>query len=340
MTLRMALRKTQILVIVAAIIPHIAFAEIPVTVQELGETLVAREFRAPASVITANRAVVTSQITALIEEITVDVGDEVEKEQLLVKLDQSDTRLALAEAEAALAALDAQLLDARQRLQRAEDLLERSFVSEDELDVRRTELSVIEANRERQLVAIQDARLALARTKVRAPFEAAVVQRQGQVGNLATPGTPLLTLVQTAGREVDAEVDPRYAGQLQQASDLRFVSNGQAWPVELARLSAVIETDTRKVRGRFHFPDAVAPIGATGEVVWREPSSMVPVSLIVQRGSELGIFVASAGRARFVAIPTAQEGRPAEVDLPVDTPIVTRGHVRLQDGDAVQITRE
>src|SRR5690606_9776059 len=282
----------------------------------------------------------TSQIAALIEEITVDVGDEVEKGQLLVKLDQADTRLALAEAEAALAALDAQLLDARQRLQRAEDLLERSFVSEDELDVRRTELSVIEANRERQLVAIQDARLALARTEVRAPFEAAVVQRQGQVGNLATPGTPLLTLVQTAGREVDAEVDPRYASQLQEASDLRFVSNGQEWPLELARLSPVIETDTRKVRGRFRFPDAVAPIGATGEVVWREPSSLVPVSLIVQRGNELGIFTATGGRARFVAIPAAQEGRPAEVDLPIDTPIVTRGHVRLQDGDAVQITRE
>jgi membrane fusion protein, multidrug efflux system len=336
----MASGKTTAVIIVAAIIPHLAFAEIPVTVQDLGETLVAREYRAPASVITANRAVVTSQITALIEDITVDVGDEVKQGQLLVKLDQADTRLALAEAEAALAALDAQLLDARQRLKRAEDLLERAFVSEDELDVRRTEVSVIEANRARQLVVIKDARLALARTEVRAAFEAAVVERQGQVGNLASPGSPLLTLVQTAGREVDAEVDPRYARQLQEASDLRFVSNGQEWPLELARLSPVIETDTRKVRGRFRFPDAVAPIGATGEVVWREPSSLVPVSLIVQRGNEFGIFTATGGRARFVAIPAAQEGRPAEVDLPIDTPIVTRGHVRLQDGDAVQITRE
>lgn len=321
-------------------IPCVALAEIPVTVQELGEVLVAREFRAPASVITANRAVVTSQITALIDEITVDVGDEVEQEQLLVKLDQADTRLALAEAEAALAALDAQLQDARQRLRRAEDLLERSFVSEDELDIRRTELAVIEANRERQLVVIGNARLALSRTEVRAPFDAAVVERQGQVGNLASPGSPLLTLVQTAGREVDAEVDPRHAEQLKQTADLRFVSNGQEWPLELARLSPVIETDTRKIRGRFHFPAAAAPIGSTGEVVWRESSSLLPVSLIVQRGNELGVFTASDGRARFLAIPTAQEGRPAEVDLPVSTPIVTRGHVRLQDGDAVQITRE
>lgn len=336
----MAATTRRICIIAAAIVPCIASAEIPVTVRELGEVLVAREYRAPASVLAANRAVITSQVTGLIESITIDVGDDVEQGQLLVKLDQADTRLAVAQAEAALAALDARLLDARQRLRRAEDLLERSFVSEDELDVLRTEVSVIEANRAQQLVAIRDARLALARTEVRAPFDAAVVERQGQVGNLATPGTPLLTLVQTADREVDAELDPRHAGQLESAADLRFVSDGKEWPLEIARLSSVIEIDTRKIRGRFRFAAESARIGSTGEVVWSEGSSLVPVSLIVQRDNELGIFSVSDGRARFLAIPTAQEGRPADVNLPVGTPIVTGGHVRLQDGDAVQITRE
>ena len=317
-----------------------AHAEIPVTVQNLGDVLVAREYRAPASVITANRAVVTSQITALIDELAADVGHEVGQGQLLVRLDQADTRLALAEAEAALAALDAQLLDASQRLRRAENLLERDFVSEDELDARRTEVAVIDANRRRQLVAIRDARLALSRTEVVAPFDAAVVERQGQVGNLATPGSALMTLVQTADREVDAEIDPRFAVQLETAADLRFVSEGREWPLELTRLSSVIETDTRKVRGRFRFPDESAPIGSGGEVVWNEPSGLIPVSLIVQRGNALGIFTVSDGRARFVPIPSAQEGRPAAADLPLDTPIITSGHVRLKDGDAIQITLE
>ena len=317
-----------------------AEAEIAVTVRNLGEVLVAREFRAPASVIAANRAVVTSQITALIDEIAVDVGDQVAKDQLLVRLDPADTQLALAEAEAALAALEAQLLDAQQRLRRAEELLTRDFVSEDQLNARETEVAVIKANRDRQLVAIRDARLALRRTEVTSPFDAAVVERRGQVGSLATPGSPLLTLVQTGGREVDAEIDPRDAEQLKTANGVGYVSDGRQWPIELARLSIVIEVDTRKIRGRFRFSEAPAPIGSTGEVVWKEPSGLVPVSLIVQRGDSFGIFAASDGRARFIAIPAAQEGRPAAVDLPVDTRIVTNGHTRLQDGDAVQIARE
>jgi len=336
----MAISRTIILILAGAIVPPMTHAEIPVKVQDLGEVLVAREYRAPASVIPANRAVVTSQVTALIDEVAADVGQTVEQGRLLVTLDQADARIALAEAEAAMAALDARLQDARQRLRRAENLVAKDFVSEDELSVRETEVAVIEANRNQQLVAVRNARLILSRTEVFAPFDAVVVERQGQVGNLARPGSPLLTLVQTADREVDAEIDPRLAAQLEIGARARFVSDGGEWPLHLARLTSVIETDTRKVRGRFRFPDEVAPIGATGDVAWSEPSGLIPVSLVVQRGGSLGIFTVTDGRARFVAIPSAQEGRPAQVDLPVDTPIVTSGHVRLQDGDAVQTARE
>lgn len=340
----MSIRPGKIAVLNAilcvALAPVALAAEIAVTVQELSEVLVARQFRAPASVVPANRTVLTAQVSALIDEIPVDVGDEVSEGDLLVKLDPADARLALAEAEAGLAAQEAQLLDARQRLRRARNLLERDFVSEDELTARETEVAVAEANRDRQLVAIRNARLSLSRTELHAPFDAAVVERQGQIGNLASPGSPLLTLVQTGEREVDVELDPRYADQLRAASTLRFESEGREWPVELARLSSVIEADTRKLRGRFRFRDGPAPIGATGELVWDEPEGLVPVSLIVQRGDALGIFTVDSGVARFVAIPSAQEGRPAPIDLPPGTAIVTRGHVRLQDGDAVQITRE
>jgi hypothetical protein len=60
----------------------------------------------------------------------------------------------------------------------------------------------------------------------------------------------------------------------------------------------------------------------------------------VQRGSELGVFRANGNKAEFVPIPGAQAGRPAAVALDPDTPIVARGQARLQDGDALQISRQ
>lgn len=313
---------------------------VAVTVMPLGELLVDREIRAPATVISANRALVTSEVSALIEGVPVDVGDTVGKGETLVVLDDDNNRLMLSQARARLAALQAQIAQARYRLDRAEELLEKDFVSDDELLARQTDLAVLQTNLQEQEVLIRIQELALSRTTIESPFDAAVVERQAQVGSYAMPGTVLMTIVQTNGREIDAEIDPRYAVALPAVSDLRFVSQGSEWQVRLARLSSVIETDTRILRARLRFVAEPAPIGLTGELVWTEQTGLVPVSLIVQRSGDLGVFVAENETARFIAVPDAQEGRPAKLDLPPQTQVVVTGHVRLQDGDSLKINRQ
>ena len=313
---------------------------VPVTVQRLGDLLIDNELRAPATVISANRALVTSEVSALIQDVPIDVGDTIRKGETLVVLDDDNNRLMLSQAKARLAALKAQIAQAVYRLDKAEELLEKNFVSDDELVARQTDLAVLEANLQEQKVFIRIQQLALSRTVIKSPFDAAVVERQAQVGSYAMPGMVLMTIVQTDGREIDAEIDPRYAVQLPAVSNLRFVSQGQEWDVELARLSSVIETNTRILRARLKFPGDPAPIGLTGELVWSEATGLVPVAQIVQRGTTLGVFVANSDTARFVPIPGAQEGRPAPADLSPDTLIVIRGQARLQDGDPLSISRE
>ena len=330
--------KNTILVLVSA--SALAADPVPVTVQRLGDLLVDSELRAPATVISANRALVTSEVSALIRDVPVDVGDMIRQGEVLVVLDDKNNRLMLTQAKARLAALRAQIAQATYRLDKAEELLEKSFISDDELLARQTDLAVLEANLQEQGVLIRIQELALSRTTIRAPFDASIVERQAQVGSYAMPGTVLMTIVQTDGREIDAEIDPRYAVALPAVSNLRFVSQGREWQVELARLSSVIETDTRILRARFKFPGDPAPIGLTGELVWSEATGLLPVAQIVQRGTTLGVFIANSSTAKFVQIPGAQEGRPAPVDLPPDTLVVVRGQARLQDGDALSISRE
>lgn len=334
--------RTLVLAMLAIVTASAALAAepIPVTGQRLGDLLVDKELRAPASVISANSAVVTSQVAALIDQVLKDVGDDVKEGELLIRLDDDNSRYALAQAKAALAAVDAQIVEAKSRLSNAEELLDKNFISDEELIARQAALAVFKANRQGQLVAVSVAELDFARTRIKAPFAAAVVERQAQVGSYAQPGTPLITLVQSDNREINVELDPRYVQQLSDASELRFVSQGVAWPVKIARLSSVIEPSARIVRGRFTFEQESAPIGASGQLVWNALSGVVPVSLIVQRGDELGVFVANSNTATFVAIPGAQQGRPASVALPPETIIVTRGHTRLQDGDSLSVSRE
>lgn len=334
-----AIKRLSLLALLAGNCAAIA-QPVAVAVEKLGELRVERELRAPATVLSANRAVVTSEVTALIEKVLADVGASVRKNDVLIRLDDDNARLSLAQARAGLVSLDAQIVRAAHRLTRAEELLTRNFVSDDELISRQTDVAVLEADRTAQLVSIQIAELALARTRVRAPFDATVVQRQAQVGNFAQPGTPLLTIVQTDQREVDAELDPRYALDISGVSNLRYVDSTREYAVELLRLSNVIETDTRRLRVRLKFLDETAAIGSTGEIAWSESVGVVPVNLIVQRGDDFGVFVVRNGKATFIRMAAAQEGRPAALDLPDDTLIVARGHIRLQDGDEIVIADE
>jgi RND family efflux transporter MFP subunit len=309
-----------------------------VSVQRLGDLLIDRELRAPATVVSANHAVVTSQVTALIDEVLVDVGADVKRGSVLVRLDDDNSKLALNQARASLKALNAQIEQAELRLKKAEDLLDKKFISDEELIDRRTNLAVLEAKRLIQLASIRVAELDVARTTITAPFDAAVVGRQAQVGSLAMPGTPLMTLVQTDGREVDVELDPRYSSDLQLAAEPRFVSQDQVWPLKLERLSSVIDPDSRIQRARFSFIGTPARIGTSGELVWLQAEGLVPVPIIVQRNGVLGVFIANSKVARFVPLQNAQEGRPARANLPPDTLLIVRGQSRLQDGDTLKIS--
>lgn len=330
---------TRLILLSAFLHSTLTAAAIPVTVGPLAEQLLDLEIRAPAMVVPANQAVITAQVTGLIEAVEQDVGAAVKQGDVLIRLDSDDAQLALDRARAELQALDAQIEQAAARLKRGEDLIESSFISDDDLLDRRTTLAVLRANRAAQELGIRSAQLALSRTRISAPYDATVVARAAQVGSLAQPGTPLLTLVQTNAREVDSDIDPRYAADLPNAQDLRLESQGRSWPLGLARLAGVIDAAARTQKGRFSFAGPPAAIGTSGEVVWKVATGLLPVPLIVQREGQLGVFVADGTTARFVALPDAQEGRPASADLPPATLLVIRGQSRLQDGDKLQIDR-
>ena len=150
--LNMAIRFLTFITLVLVAGSTNAADPVPVTVQYLGDLLVDKELRAPATVISANRAVVTSEVTALIKDVPVDVGDTLRKGDTLVILDDDNNRLMLAQAKARLAALKARIARAIYRLNKAEELLEKNFISDDELLERQTDLAVLEANHQEQEV--------------------------------------------------------------------------------------------------------------------------------------------------------------------------------------------
>jgi RND family efflux transporter MFP subunit len=307
----------------------------PVTWKPLAEVLVHTEREAPAAALSLNESRIASEVTARVRAIPAEVGAVVEAGGVLIELDRRDAELALERAQAALASVLARIRHAEFQLQRARELHKRNFASDDMLTQRETELDVLRAERAGAEAQRASAQRELDKCTVRAPYRAIVHARQAQVGELATPGTPLLTLIDVSRIEVSAQIQPKDSAALQGAQDIRFVAPGEEHPLRLLRISPAIDRATRTQEARLAFAAEPAAPGTEGRIRWRGDGNLLPAELLSRREGRLGVFVAAGDTARFIVLEQAQEGRSVAINLAPDTRIILDGRFGLQDGQTI-----
>jgi RND family efflux transporter MFP subunit len=317
----------------AAVPPAPTFAVAP-----LAEVAIRPERGAPAAVVGKHEARLSAEVAATVLALPVDVGQTVARGAVVVRLDPRDAELALERAEAALAQAAARHAQARAQSERAVALRARNFYSQEALTLKETELAAAAADLRAATAQRATARRALDKHTLRAPFDAVVRTRHAQLGELAAPGAPLLTLVSAREVELAARLQPDEAQAFAAAvpPEPTFVAGGRVWPLQLLRVSPALDRASRSVEARFVFVAAPPAVGLEGRLVWRETAAWLPADLPVRRDGRLGVFLAQDGKAVFHPLPDAQEGRPARADLPADAALVTAGRQALADGMALK----
>ncbi|MCX7741962.1 MAG: HlyD family efflux transporter periplasmic adaptor subunit, partial [Tepidimonas sp.] len=191
-------------------------------------------------------------------------------------------------------------------------------------------------------VALRTAERQRSKAIVRAPFAGTVTQRLAQLGETVAAGTPLFVLAQTDAVELQAALAPAEVAELRTAATLRFeADDGQVRAARLLRVVPTVTSSTRLQTVRLALQGAVLPPGTAGLLRWQAVAPHVPAALLVRRGTALGVFVVEGDgaqqRARFIALPAAQEGRPTPTALPPQTLVVVRGQQTLRDGESVTL---
>ncbi len=166
----------------------------------------------------AEVALVTAEIDGPVAKVNVVDSQQVKRGDVLVVIDDTDTRLALRQAEADLARARAQVTAATADVERSgidlnrrEALVESGSVSGDELtrvkygasDAR----AALDAARAAVVLAqarVDKAKVDLGRTVIRSPIDGVIARRQVQLGQRVQPSTPLLSVVPVAEMYVDA----------------------------------------------------------------------------------------------------------------------------------------
>ena len=312
--------------------PALAVAPATVSVRPLDAVVIHPLREAPAQTVSLNHTKLSAEIAARIVRIPVEPGQRIARHAVVAELDCGDIRIAAERAEAAQASAEARLQLARQQLERNRDLAAKNFISADALAGRKTEVDVLAAELQLQAAAARAARRDIGKCAVKSPFPAIVDARLAQVGEWASPGTPLVQLWDTSSLQLSAQVQASDADTLGR-STARFISQGREYPLRLLRISPALNPAARTREARFAFAGTPPGPGAHGVLRWRDPRAWLPADYLVRRGTALGVFVSVDGRARFVTLPGAQEGRPALADaLPTDARLVTEGRRALQDG--------
>lgn len=311
-------------------------AAVSVTTRALADLVFFPERSAPAEVVPLNDARLSAEINARILALPPHVGERVAENDVLARLDCSDYESRLEGQQATRRAIQTRLRLARTQLKRARNLSKARNISDEEVDRRETELQAMEAELLAQREAEAQAELQAGRCTVKAPYDAVVSERLASVGDMASPGTALLRLVQLDGAQVSARLHPAEAEHGARADTLAFEWLGRRHALRLLHKLPVVDPVTRTVELRFAFTGEGAPPGASGRLLWRAAVEHLPADLLVRRDGRLGVFLFNDGHARFHALPDTLEGQPAAVDLAADARVIVEGRHGLKEGDVVR----
>ncbi|HEY2917847.1 MAG TPA: efflux RND transporter periplasmic adaptor subunit [Candidatus Binatia bacterium] len=291
-----------------------------VRVVAAAETQAARVVSASGTLAADDQIILGTKVIGRLGEISVDLGSRVKKGQAIARIDPSDYRLRVEQAEAALQQARvrlgltpsgnsdqvnieqtstvrqaaAVLKEARLSHERMVELWDRKLIARAELDAAVSQLAVadgryqdaIEEVRNRQAVLVQRrseheiARQQLADTTIVSPIDGAVSERQAAVGQYLPAGAPVVTLVRTHPLRLRLAVPEREAG---------LVRVGQI-------VDLTVEGDPNKYQGRVaRLSPAIAENNRTlmieaevpnGQAALR-PGSFAKADIVVESGQRI-----------------------------------------------------
>jgi RND family efflux transporter MFP subunit len=131
---------------------------------------------------------------ARITEIRVRSGDSVKKNDVLVRLEDSDWKASVAVAEENLKGAESRLKLAESDLKRLEQIVEQGGISRREFDTANNAVTVARADASMLRHALDTAKINLSYTEILAPFDGIISERLHDPGDLATPQQPILKL--------------------------------------------------------------------------------------------------------------------------------------------------
>ena len=192
--------------------PHPAAPVLKSALVELREVELTQS--AEAVVEAVRQSTVAAQIAGRIVELRFDVGDIVRKGEVIVRIDERAAAQAAAASTAQVAEAQAALVNARSHYERSKQLLSQKFISPAALDKAESDFRQAQARLTAMLAGAGQAATERSFATIVAPYDGIVSARQVELGEMATPGRPLMTGFDPSTLRVVATVPNAHVGAI------------------------------------------------------------------------------------------------------------------------------
>ena len=333
-----------------------------VGVDEVRSEQVSQTFPVLGRLVARNAGVISARVSGPVDTVRVDVGDAVEKGEVMAVLVRDRLRFELerraadvAERRANLQARSAQVTMKSQELERLDKLRAsrsaafRQAVYNDaqiEADMLASQASEADARLKQAQADMRLAEINLRDAEIRAPFAGVVTVKHIDAGAYVSIGTPVVTLINDRELEIEADVPADRIASLTPGAAVDVSIGGTA---QQAAVRAVVPqenplTRTRAVRLTPKFDIDRGGLAVNQSVTVRVPITnardvvSVHKDAILNRQGNNMVFVVEDGTAkpRPIVIGDAVGGRFIVVDgLKPGEKVVVRGNERLFPGQPV-----
>ncbi|MEJ2085355.1 MAG: efflux RND transporter periplasmic adaptor subunit [Acidobacteriota bacterium] len=247
-----------------------------------------------------------TKIMGRISQVNVDIGDRVEKGQLLARLEDADLRAAVEQARAAIAIAEARLSSAESQFHRMSALADRGSATTRSLEDATSSYQIALASLQQAKADLSSAEATLQYSEVRSPITGFVVAKNVEIGGMAGPGRPFFTIENTAKVKVTAQVAE---------SDIVGLAEGDTAHVDIPVVERSVEATVSRVvpaadpasrtfdvEVHLDNPDQAIKSGMFARISFprgERQALLIPASALVTRGQLDGVYVVDEQRARL-----------------------------------------
>jgi RND family efflux transporter MFP subunit len=280
------------------------------------------------------RADLRAEVSAVVLQVLKENGDTVHRGDVLVRLDATAIRDALASAEAAERAANLAFEQAGRQFERMKTLRTSGMASAQALDDAEGRRNAAQSDLEAAKARVVLARQQLQRTEVRAPFDGVVSDRKVSAGDTAQVGKELLKVIDPRSMRFEAMVSADNVGEVKVGQKVHFRVNGygeQEFQGKVRRLNPAANPTTRQVEMLVDFVGDDQPrlggLYAEGRLETQTRNSLtLPATAIVRDGDKAMAWRVQGNKLQKVAIDLAER------DPRSGNYVVARG---LAEGDQV-----